>query len=109
MNHKLKVLVRLDLSDTSAVMAVTGCLTIDSVQALLPIVRRTRSLAGGVSVRIDLQDAMHIDPEAIEVLQSHIQAHTTTQDPHAVSMHCPDEFPVCPRLVQSDRPELVVA
>ncbi|MGP5726220.1 hypothetical protein ACTXOR_10600 [Arthrobacter rhombi] len=76
MEHKLRVLVRLDVKTTNnsthAVLDVGGCLTSDSCEALFPIIRRTRSLIEGLSVLVDLSEVGHIDDDGLAVLQEFI-------------------------------------
>lgn len=70
MDHQLKVLVRLDLSPTSSHLIVTGCLTETGCAELLPIIKRTHGLTGGLHVTVDLRDADHIDDSALTLLKS---------------------------------------
>lgn len=109
MNHKLRVLIRLDVNDASAVVAVAGCLTTDSFRALLPVIRRTRSLAGGIGVDIDLSDAMHLEPEAVEALRISIAEEMLTPGAPPVTVSCPDAMPTCPALAYSHHGELQAA
>ncbi len=65
MNHKLRVLVRVDVDPGQVTLEVTGCLTQASYPALLHIVRRASRLAAGADVTIDLHGASHLDPEIL--------------------------------------------
>ena len=69
MDHKLRVLVRLDIDRTSAVIEVSGCLTADSCTALLPLFHRMERLAHGMVITVDLSDAQHIERRGLEVLE----------------------------------------
>lgn len=104
MDHKLKVLVRLDIENRSASLEITGCLTEASCGALLPLIRRTRNFAGGLAVTVDLSSARHIDDAALERLEQTTRA--LLADPHvarsgaecAVSVRAPKAVPTCPVL-----------
>lgn len=67
MVHKLRVIVRVDFG-ASISLLVTGCLTDDSCQALLPVIRRALSLLSGHPVTVDLTESQHIDSSALDVL-----------------------------------------
>ncbi|MCZ2404621.1 hypothetical protein IV498_15900 [Paenarthrobacter sp. Z7-10] len=69
MDHKLHVLVRLDVDSTAAVLEVSGCLTESNCPALLPIIRRAAVLVEGLCVKVDLQQAKHIDLAGLRALQ----------------------------------------
>ena len=69
MDHKLRVLVRLDIDRVSAVLEVGGCLTVESCTALLPLVQRMDRLAHGMVVTVDLSDAQHIERGGLEMLE----------------------------------------
>lgn len=47
MDHKLRVLVGLDIDSTTAVLEVIRCLTESNCLALVPIIRRTAALVDG--------------------------------------------------------------
>lgn len=68
MDHELRVLVRLDIDATSAVLEVNGCLTEKSCQALLPVIRRAGSLIPGLDVIVDLSHARYIEASALDIL-----------------------------------------
>ena len=54
MNHKLRVLVRVDADPGHVTLEVAGCLTRASYPALLHIMRRASRLAAGSDTSIDL-------------------------------------------------------
>lgn len=96
MDHKLRVLVRLDIDCTAAVLAVSGCLTNDNYPSLSPLVVRTLALVDGLCVVIDLRDAMHIDLPAVDML-ARMVADFPTAAPHMpVVILRPDVMPECP-------------
>lgn len=95
MEHKLRVLVRLDIDRNAAVLAVNGCLTSDSYSALLPVIRRTSALINGLNVVIDLRNATHIDGAAAEALRESINADYLHHDVGIVRVQFPDVYPVC--------------
>jgi hypothetical protein len=69
-NHKLRVLVRVDVDPGLVTLEVTGCLTQSDYPALLHIMQRAGRLGAGTDVIIDLQGTSHIDPEALLQLRS---------------------------------------
>lgn len=69
MNHKLRVLVRVDIDPGHVILEVSGCLTQANYPALLHIMRRASRLAAGSDVCIDLHSASHLDPEILLYLR----------------------------------------
>ena len=65
MNHKLRVLVRVDVDPAQVTLEITGCVTQSDSAALLHIVRRACRLEPGAVVVIDLHGASHLDPEVL--------------------------------------------
>lgn len=65
MNHKLRVLVRVDADPGQVTLEVTGCLTQSNAPALLHIMRRAGRLGAGTDVIINLHGASHVDPEVL--------------------------------------------
>ena len=94
--HKLGVLVRLDLDPTSAVLEVTGCLTADSCHALPPLIRRTAALLGAPAITVDLMPAKHIERDAVSYLERVAGAHRETVS--ELRIRCPKKLPDCPAL-----------
>jgi hypothetical protein len=82
-NHKLRVLVRVDVDPGHVTLEVTGCLTQANYPALLHIVRRASRLAAGSDVSIDLHGASHLDPEILLYLRQL----AATNDPAATPEH----------------------
>ena len=118
MNHKLRVLVRVDVDPGHVTLEVTGCLTQASYPALLHIVRRASRLAAGSDVSIDLHGASHLDPEILLFLRrlAATKDPVATPDPVAaavgiapggsesfrVRIQEPAELPICLLHVGSD-------
>ncbi len=69
MNHKLRVLVRVDVDPGQVTLEVTGCLTQANYPDLLHMMRRASRLAAGADVSIDLHGASHLDPEILLYLR----------------------------------------
>jgi hypothetical protein len=69
LKNDLSVLVRLDVSRACAVLEVKGSVTAANTDRLLPLVERTRKLAGITSVEADFSFASSIEPEALAVLR----------------------------------------
>lgn len=91
--HKLRVLVRLDLNPDVAVLEVTGCFTALNCRALAPIITRTAAMVGGQAITVDLTSATHIDPEAVTYLP---EMGRPAQGPLInLAVLCPDILPLC--------------
>jgi hypothetical protein len=65
MNHKLRVLVRMDVDPAHVTLEITGCVTQSDSATLMHIVRRACRLEAGAEVVIDLHGASHLDPEVL--------------------------------------------
>ena len=100
MEHKLNALIRLDLDPASAVIEITGCLTLGGSQALLPVIRRLGNLIPGGHhfVTVSLQCARHIDAEGLAYLQGlrSMSAESLTGAPLTLRIQAPDILPECP-------------
>lgn len=70
MNHKLRVLVRVDVDPGLVTLEVTGCLTQSDFPSLLHIMRRAGRLGAGTDVLVDLHGSSHLDPEILLQLRS---------------------------------------
>lgn len=68
MNHKLRVLVRVDLDPGRVTLEVGGCLTQANFPVLLHLVLRARRAATGPSIVLDLRDASHLEPSVLSSL-----------------------------------------
>ncbi|MFB0834675.1 hypothetical protein ACX8Z9_05625 [Arthrobacter halodurans] len=105
MNHRLNVLVRLDLDPRSAVVVVSGCLTEANVPALVPLIRRTRAIIPGLRVTVDLAGAKHIDHPAVETLQQFADSEGLSLDPipspPPIVLRMPALLPDCPALART--------
>ena len=111
-NHKLRVLVRVDVDPGHVTLEVTGCLTQSDFPALLHIVRRAGRLGAGTDVIIDLHGASHLDPEMLLQLRSIADASAAAPAPGAgaaagkqpfrVTLAEPAELPICLLHVGSD-------
>lgn len=106
-NHKLRVLVRVDVDPGQVTLEVTGCLTQSDFSSLLHIMRRAGRLGAGTDVIIDLHGASHLDPEILLQLRSIAEAGTgavssTDAEPFRVSLAEPAELPICLLHVGSD-------
>ena len=74
MDHKLCVLVRIDIDSAAAVLVVRGCLTQATLPALLVLIRRAQTLSFGLSVTVDLAGTLHVDAHAVEQLKVGVAA-----------------------------------
>ena len=69
MNHKLRVLVRVDVDPGRVTLEVAGCLTQANYPVLLHIMRRARRLSPEQDITADLHGASHLDPEVLMYLR----------------------------------------
>lgn len=65
MNHKLRVLVRVDIDPAQVTIEVSGCVTQADATTLLHIIRRAGRVATGADVIVSLHGASHLDPEVL--------------------------------------------
>ena len=103
-NHKLRVLVRVDVDPGHVTLEVTGCLTQADFPALLHIMRRAGRLGAGTDVMIDLHRSSHLDPEILLQLRSIAGASGAAagSEPFRVTLAEPAELPICLLHVGSD-------
>jgi hypothetical protein len=113
-DHKIRVLVRLDVDTTSAHLEVAGCLTPLSCQALFPILDRVRGLTPDLCITVDLNGASHIEDAAMALLQATTGAvlYTAARPggsaslvPGKVRILAPSEWPSCPLYEQAPHPQ----
>ncbi|KQN89229.1 hypothetical protein [Arthrobacter sp. Leaf69] len=116
MNHKLRVLVRVDVDPGHVTLEVTGCLTQSDFPALLHIIRRAGRLGAGSNVIIDLHGSSHLDPEILLQLRSIADASAAApgtgagspdgtaagQVPFRITLAEPADLPICLMHVGSD-------
>ena len=95
MEHKLRILIRLDIDRSSAVLAVNGCLTVDSYKALLPVIRRASALVDGLRVIVDLRNAVHVEAAAVEALNDRVSDEYRHHEVGMVTVQYPGVFPAC--------------
>ncbi len=98
-NHKLRVLVRVEVDPGHVTLEVTGCLTQANYPALLHIMRRASRLAAGSDVSIDLHGSSHLDPEILLYLR---QLAATQAEGFRLLLQEPAELPICLLHVGSD-------
>ena len=79
MDHKLSVLVQIDLHGAYLRLVVTGCVTEANQHVLHPLVARARTLIPPVTVTVDLTGAEHVEAGAVDLL-SWALAHDGTAD-----------------------------
>ncbi|MDI3240973.1 hypothetical protein QK292_05605 [Arthrobacter sp. AL08] len=110
MNHKLRVLVRVEAGAGTVTLEVTGCLTQADFPSLLHIIRRAGRLGAGTDVIIDLHKSSHLDPEILLELRSMADTGTEafaagagqTTEPFRMTLAEPAELPICLLHVGSD-------
>ncbi|MFF0905456.1 UNVERIFIED_CONTAM: hypothetical protein RF653_17440 [Kocuria sp. CPCC 205316] len=110
MDHKISVLVQIDLDGAYVRLAVTGCLTEANQHVLYPLVHRARTLIPPVTVSVDLTAAGHVEAAAVDLLRWAID-HDETADgaspvellaPNGLPTHEHTPGPAVPRLQTSD-------
>lgn len=69
MDHKLAVVVQVDLDARYVHLVVTGRLTEGNQRALTPLIGRARALLPGATVTVDLTSARRVDPAGLDLLQ----------------------------------------
>jgi hypothetical protein len=77
MDHKLSVLVQIDLHGAYVRLVVTGCVTEANQHVLHPLVARARTLIPPVAVAVDLTGAEHVEAHAVDLLRWALE-HTDT-------------------------------
>lgn len=108
MNHKLRVLVRVDVDPGLVTLEVTGCLTQSEFPSLLHIMRRAGRLGAGTDVLVDLHGSSHLDPEILLRLRSIADAGVSAgpgsvardvaaaeEQPFRVALAEPADLPIC--------------
>lgn len=99
MKHTLRILVRMDLDPSSAVLEVEGCVTAEGCPSVTSVLARTLLLADCEEVLIDLRRAKHIEPAAADYLQR-IDPRTIVEGgvpvPTRVGVLRPRVLPDCP-------------
>ncbi|MFF1385010.1 hypothetical protein ACFVWT_15730 [Arthrobacter sp. NPDC058288] len=96
MNHKLRVLVRVDIDPGRVALEVTGCLTQANYPVLLHIMRRGRRLSPEQDITVDLHKTSHLDPEVLMYLR-HIAGQDAegSADAFRLTLAEPAELPIC--------------
>jgi hypothetical protein len=97
MNHKLRVLVRVDADPALVTVEVGGCLTQADFPALTHIIRRAARIRAESAVSIDLHGASHLDPEVLLQLRT-LAGPGTGPDgtgPFRMTLREPADLPIC--------------
>ncbi|MEB2528516.1 hypothetical protein CIK52_16560 [Kocuria rosea] len=81
MDHKLSVLVQIDLHGAYVRLIVTGCVTEANQHALHPLVARARTLIPPVAVTVDLTTAEHVEAGAVDLLRWALEHNDTATGP----------------------------
>lgn len=90
MDHKLSVVIQIDLEETYCRLHVTGCLTEKNQRGLHGLIHRARTLPSGVLVIVDLSAAPPATPLAVELLRRAIDADTQLHDGGPVRLMVPE-------------------
>ncbi|MEX5259752.1 hypothetical protein [Kocuria sp. CPCC 205263] len=93
MDHKLSVLVQMDLENRSVRLVVTGCVTEANQHVLYPLVRRARTLIPPVAVSVDLTSAGHVEAIAVDLLRWTIDHDEPVPGADPVRILTPTPFP----------------
>ena len=73
MDHRLSVLVQVDLHGRSVRLVVTGCVTEVNHHVLSPLIRRARLLIPAATVEVELTAAGHVEALAVELLHRAVE------------------------------------
>jgi hypothetical protein len=92
-DHKLSVLVQVDLDGAYLRLVVTGCLTEENQHVLHPLVRRARTLIPPVTVSVDLTAAGHVEAIAVDLLRWAVDHDDTPDGAGTVELLVPDALP----------------
>ncbi|HST72147.1 MULTISPECIES: hypothetical protein [Kocuria] len=93
MDHKLSVLVQVDLHGAYVRLVVTGCLTEANQHALHPVVARARTLIPPVTVTVDLTCADHVEAGAVDLLRWAVDHDEAAPAAGPVEVVLPAELP----------------
>ncbi|MGQ1799064.1 hypothetical protein ACT4S5_18280 [Kocuria oceani] len=93
MDHKLSVLVHIDLDGAYVRLAVTGCLTEANQHVLYPLIRRARRLIPPVTLSVDLTAAGHVEANAVDLLRWAIDHDETADGVSPVVLLVPNGLP----------------
>lgn len=96
MDHKLSVLLQVDLDGAYVRLVVTGCLTEDNQHVLHPLVRRARTLLPPVTVSVDLTTAGHVEEIAVDLLRWVVDHDEVVEGAGPVVLLVPDGLPAHP-------------
>jgi hypothetical protein len=117
LNHKLRVLVRVDLDPGHVTLEVSGCLTPANFHVLLHLLLRAQKLATCPRITLDFREASHLDESVLSYLQQvalpedhalgeHVEVHhelgvaaaSALEDANGFRLTLlePDELPFCP-------------
>ncbi|MEX5258493.1 hypothetical protein [Kocuria arenosa] len=93
MDHKLSVLVQVDLQGAYVRLVVTGCVTEANQHVLHPVVARARTLIPPVAVSVDLTGAEHVEAIAVDLLRWALEHDDTAPGTGPVSVLAPTQPP----------------
>jgi hypothetical protein len=93
MDHKLSVLIQIDLNGAYVRLVVTGCLTEANQHVLHPLIRRARTLIPPVTVSVDLTTAGHLEAAAVEALRWAVDHDESLQGASPVRVVVPHGLP----------------
>jgi hypothetical protein len=93
MDHKLSVLVQIDLHGAYVRLVVTGCVTEANQHVLHPLVARARTLIPPVAVAVDLTGAEHVEEGAVDLLRWALEHDDTAAGAGPVEVLTAPELP----------------
>ncbi|GGG71143.1 hypothetical protein GCM10011374_39760 [Kocuria dechangensis] len=93
MDHKLSVLVQVDLHGTYVRLVVTGCVTETNQHALHPLIVRAQTLIPSGMVTVDLTCAEHVEAAAVEQLRAAVDHDQTLSRCGLVEVLSPARLP----------------
>lgn len=105
MNHKLRVLVRVDLDPGQVTLETSGCLTPVNFPVLLHLLLRAQKLATCPRTTLDFREASHLDESVLSYLEQyalpldhhlgeHVEVHHELGVAAAAALEDADDFPL---------------
>jgi hypothetical protein len=109
MDHRLRLVLRLDADLHSAVVELRGCLTVPATSMVKRLLLSCRCLKDPLGLTLDLRAARHIEPAALTALSlpsvpqvpsatlpGTLELNTTLDQVGPLKVLFPSVWPVCP-------------
>jgi hypothetical protein len=96
MDHKISVLIQIDLHGSYLRLVITGCLTEANQHVLPPLITRARVLIPQATLTVDLTCADHLEASGIDLLRWALDHDTASGGPGLVEIIRPAVLPEHP-------------